>query len=45
MVTLDFVNKQIKISEPYHTTDDMDRDFQVFSSFYENVKGKNPELS
>ena len=45
MVTLDFGNKQIKISEPYHTTDDMDRDFQVFSSFYENVKGKNPELS
>jgi 1-acyl-sn-glycerol-3-phosphate acyltransferase len=44
MATLDFKNKQIKISEPYYTTDSKDADFKVFHSFFEGVKGKNPEL-
>lgn len=45
MATLDFENKKIKISEPYYTTTDMAKDFEVFYSFFKNVKGKNPELS
>ena len=44
MATLDFENKQIKISNPYYTTDNKEVDFNVFHSFYKNVKGKNPEL-
>ncbi len=45
MATLDFGNKRIKISEPYYTTDNMQKDFEVFKEFYRDVKGKNPELS
>ncbi|MBG7613406.1 1-acyl-sn-glycerol-3-phosphate acyltransferase [Polaribacter sp. BAL334] len=45
MATLDFGNKQIKISEPYYTTENMEKDFEVFRGFYRDVKGKNPELS
>lgn len=45
MATLDFENKQIKISDPFYPTDEMEKDFEVFSTFYKNVKGKNPELS
>ncbi len=45
MATLDFENKKIKISEPYFTSDDKEKDFKFFYSFYENVKGKKPELS
>ena len=41
MATLDFENKKIKISEPYYPTDDKEKDFKFFYSFYENVKGKN----
>tara|TARA_B110000902_G_scaffold103896_1_gene122668 strand:- start:2869 stop:3408 length:540 start_codon:yes stop_codon:yes gene_type:complete len=44
MATLDFENKKIKISEPYYTTDDKEKDFNFFYTFYKNVKGKNPEL-
>ena len=44
MATLDFENKQIKISEPYYTTDNKEKDFEYFKAFYKNVKGKNPEL-
>ena len=44
MATLDFENKEIKISDPYYTTDNIDKDFEVFYAFYNNVKGKNPEL-
>ena len=45
MATLDFENKQVKISEPYYTTEDIDKDFEFFKAFYKGVKGKNPELS
>ena len=44
MATLDFGKKQIKISEPYYTTDDKDKDFEYFQSFYKGVLGKKPEL-
>jgi 1-acyl-sn-glycerol-3-phosphate acyltransferase len=45
MATLDFKNKEVKISEPYYTTENKEQDFEVFHSFFKNVKGKNPELS
>lgn len=45
MATLDFKNKEVKISEPYYTTENIEQDFEVFHSFFKNVKGKNPELS
>ena len=45
LATLDFENKTIKISKPFYTTDDKIADFQFLRAFYENVKGKNPELS
>ena len=44
MATLDFENKKIKISEPYYTTSNKDKDFEAFHAFYKDVKGKNPEL-
>ncbi|MDP5105084.1 MAG: 1-acyl-sn-glycerol-3-phosphate acyltransferase [Polaribacter sp.] len=43
MATLDFEKKQVKISEPYYTTDDKEKDFEFFYAFYKNVKGKNPD--
>tara|TARA_B110000238_G_C15889091_1_gene336866 strand:+ start:83 stop:622 length:540 start_codon:yes stop_codon:yes gene_type:complete len=45
MATLDFENKKVKISAPFCTTENMEDDFEVFKSFFKNVKGKNPELS
>ena len=44
MATLDFGNKKVKISEPYYTTANKEKDFQVFYDFFKDVKGKNPEL-
>ncbi|MFY0604345.1 MAG: 1-acyl-sn-glycerol-3-phosphate acyltransferase [Flavobacteriaceae bacterium] len=44
MATLDFGNKQVKVSAPYYLTDDKDKDFKHFHTFYKGVKGKNPEL-
>jgi len=45
MFTLDFENKQNKISEPFYPTDDKDADFKFMHSFFEGVKGKIPEYS
>jgi len=43
MGALDFKNKQVKISEPYNLTGDMDKDFEHFYGFFRGVKGKIPE--
>ena len=40
MFTLDFKNKQNKISEPFYTTDDIEADFKAMKSFFEAVEGK-----
>lgn len=40
MFTLDFKNKQNKISEPFYPTDDIEADFKFMYRFYENVIGK-----
>lgn len=43
MATLDFGNKQIKISKAYTLSEDMDTDFKHFHAFFSDVKGKNPD--
>ncbi len=43
MATLDFGEKQVKISEPYHTTENQEKDFEFFHSYYKGVKGKKPD--
>lgn len=43
MATLDFGKKEVKISEPYYTTDNIEKDFAHFHAFYANVKGKKPD--
>lgn len=45
MATLDFEHKKIKISEPFYTTDNKEKDMAFLRGFFLNVKGKNPELS
>ena len=40
MFTLDFKNKQNKVSEPFYPTDNIEEDFEYMASFYEGVKGK-----
>lgn len=45
MFTLDFENKQNKISEPFYTTNNQDSDFKFIHDFYKDVKGKIPEFS
>lgn len=45
MFTLDFENKQNKISEPFYLTDDFEADLKSIKLFFEGVKGKIPEYS
>ncbi len=45
MFTLDFKNKQNKISEPFYPTDDIEADFKFISDYYKDVVGKIPEYS
>ena len=45
MVAFDFGKKEVKISEPFHTTDDVTQDFKKIHDFYKGVKGKVPEYS
>lgn len=45
MFTLDFENKQNKVSEPYFPTNDQEADFKIINAFYNGVKGKIPEYS
>ena len=45
MATLDFQNKQVKISEPYYTTDSKENDFKHFHNYFKGVQGKIPSYS
>ncbi|MDX1270412.1 1-acyl-sn-glycerol-3-phosphate acyltransferase [Bizionia paragorgiae] len=45
MFTLDFQNKQNKISEPFYPTDDTEADLAFIKSFFKGVVGKVPEYS
>ncbi len=45
MATLDFAHKEIRISEPYDLTEDMDADMNHFYSYFDGVVGKHPDLT
>jgi 1-acyl-sn-glycerol-3-phosphate acyltransferase len=45
MFTLDFENKQNRVSEPFYPTDAIEDDFKFMKAFYKGVKGKVPEYS
>ena len=45
MFTLDFANKQNKVSEPFYPTDNVEEDFKFMRSFYKGVIGKIPKYS
>ena len=45
MFTLDFENKQNKISEPFYPTDNMEADFKYMHTYFDGVKGKISEYS
>jgi 1-acyl-sn-glycerol-3-phosphate acyltransferase len=40
MFTLDFKNKQNKVSEPFYPTDNVEEDFKFMKSFFRGVEGK-----
>lgn len=44
MFGFDFGNKQVKLSEPFYTTDNIEADFAHFFEFYKNILGDKPEL-
>ncbi|MBT8316216.1 MAG: acyltransferase [Lutibacter sp.] len=45
MATLNFKKKEVKISEPYYLTNDMEKDFNFFHDYFKGVVGKIPENS
>ncbi|SFZ91501.1 1-acyl-sn-glycerol-3-phosphate acyltransferases [Flaviramulus basaltis] len=45
MFTLDFENKQNKISEPFYPTNNVEADFNYMHDFFKGVKGKKPDYS
>ncbi|WP_420600989.1 lysophospholipid acyltransferase family protein [Flagellimonas sp.] len=45
MVAFDFGRKQVKISEAFHPTDDIQKDFKEIRQFFKGVQGKVPEYS
>lgn len=45
MFTLDFENKQNKISEPFYPTNNTEVDFRFIRNFFKGVKGKIPKYS
>lgn len=42
MAALDFKNKEVKISEPYYLTNNMEQDFNFFYNYFKGVEGKIP---
>lgn len=45
MMSLDFENRIVKISDLFYTTEDVKSDFEHFKIFYEGVKGYHAHLS
>jgi len=45
LVAFDFGKKEVKISEPFFTTDSIEADFEHIHKFFEGVVGKVPEKS
>lgn len=44
MFGFDFKNKQVKLSEPFYVTDNIEADFAHFLEFYKDIEGANPTL-
>ena len=45
MVAFDFENKQVKVAEPFYTSESIEDDFKKIDSFLKGIKGKVPENS
>ena len=45
MVAFDFENKQVKVSEPFSTSEDLNADFEKINAFFKGVKGKVAKYS
>jgi 1-acyl-sn-glycerol-3-phosphate acyltransferase len=45
MLSLDYPNRLLKISEPYHLTNDKEADFKHFHQYFQGVKGFHADLS
>lgn len=43
LVAFDYGKKQIKVSEPYHTSGSIEKDFEAYKAFYEGTSGKVKE--
>lgn len=43
MATLNFKDKEVKISEPFYPTDNMEADFKFMYAYFKGVKGKISE--
>ena len=44
MATLNYKKKEVKISEPYYLTDNMEQDFNFFYKYFKEAEGKLPHL-
>lgn len=44
MFAFDFGKKEIKLSEPFYPTDNIENDFKVFLDYYKDIVGAKPEL-
>ncbi|WP_343486846.1 1-acyl-sn-glycerol-3-phosphate acyltransferase [Allomuricauda sp. d1] len=45
MVAFDFGKKEVKISQPFHPTENKEEDFQTIHAFFKGVVGRVPEYS
>ena len=45
LVAFDYGKKQIKISKPYFTTANKEKDFKLYKSYFKGATGKIPEYS
>jgi hypothetical protein len=45
MFTLDYKNKENRLSVPFYPTDDIEADFKFMYSFFEGVKGRIAKFS
>lgn len=43
MITMNYAKKQLRVSPPFYTTDDIEKDMKFIKSFYKGVVGKKPE--
>jgi len=45
LVAFDYRNKQIKFSQPYFPTENIEEDFKIYKNFFKGAVGKIPEYS